>query len=674
MVYLIMRSSAIPRMCKMKNRIPMMITTTILLVALIGVSSVRGAGYTVVDTNQGTCFGDCQSITCPDPGENYYGQDAQYMGNQPGYVDNGDGTVTDLNTGLIWQQDPGEKMSYDEATSGASSFSLAGYTDWRLPTIKELYSLILFSGFDVSSFDSVGGAVPFMDTDYFEFEYGDTSEGERVIDSQMATSTLYVGTTMGGNETMFGVNFADGRIKGYPKDGKTYFVYYVRGDTDYGTNSFTNNGDGTISDESTGLMWMQVDSGDFGAGPYGDGSLNWEEALGWAEDLDFAGHNDWRLPDAKELQSIVDYTRSPDTTGSAAIDPIFSATAIINEGGKVDYPFYWSGTTHKADRTPDGTAGVYIIFGRGLGYMNGEWQDVHGAGAQRSDPKSGDPDDYPTGNGPQGDAVRIYNYVRCVRSGESAEPTPTPAPPVLESGDYDGDGVDDIAVFRASSGLWSIRNLSRAYFGGSGDVPISGDYNGDGTTDISLYRGSSGLWAVKDISRVYFGSSSDTPIPADYDGDGYCDMAIFRDSSGLWAIRGVSRFYFGTVGDRPVPGYYNGGGTVEPGIFRESSGLWAIQDVSRLYFGTNGDEAVPGDYTGDGGWEIGVFRPASGLWAIRNLTRSYFGGSSDEPVPADYDGDGNDDLCVFRESSGLWAIEGVTRVYYGTSGDVPVTR
>ena len=41
--------------------------------------------------------------------------------------------------------------------------------------------------------------------------------------------------------------------------------------------------------------------------------------------------------------------------------------------------------------------------------------DVHGAGAQRSDPKSGDPDDYPYGFGPQGDVIGIYNYVRCVR-------------------------------------------------------------------------------------------------------------------------------------------------------------------------------------------------------------------------------------------------------------------
>jgi|GEM_PF-1457835 len=245
---------------------------------------------------------------------------------------------------------------------------------------------------------------------------------------------------------------------------------------------------------------------------------------------------------------------------------------------------------------------------------------------------------------------------------------------LLGSGDYNGNGTSDIAVFRESSGLWAVRGITRAYFGSSSDAPVSGDYNGDGTTEIALYRGSSGLWAVKDISRAYFGSSSDTPVPGDYDGDGTCDMGIFRDSSGLWAIRGVSRSYFGNSGDLPVPGDYDGEGSAVPVIFRESSGLWAMKDTSRFYFGTDGDEPVPDDYDGDDIREVGIFRSSSGLWAIRNVSRMYFGGSSDQPVPADYDGDGADEIGIFRESTGLWAVKGVSRVYFGSSGDMPVTR
>jgi len=392
--------------------------------------------YTIVDTGQAKCYDDSGAqIACPADGEAFYGQDAQYSGNAPNYTDNpstssgqaGDGTITDNVTGLMWQQSPdtdgdgdideADKLSYAEALAGADTFSLAGYDDWRLPTIKELYSLIDFCGLDpnINGTDT-SSLTPFIDTDYFDFAYGDTSAGERIIDAQYASSTKYVATTMNGNETMFGVNFADGRIKGYPtgpmpgqSKGKGFYVLYVRGNPDYGVNDLADNGDGTITDAATGLTWMQADSGV---------GLNWEEALAYCESLDTAGYDDWRLPNAKELQSIVDYGRSPDTTGSAAIDSLFNVTTITNEAGQTDYPFYWSSTTHVNWTTTPGAAGVYVTFGRAMGYMNETWIDVHGAGAQRSDPKSGDPADWPYGNGPQGDAIRIYNYVRLVRDAE----------------------------------------------------------------------------------------------------------------------------------------------------------------------------------------------------------------------------------------------------------------
>ncbi len=384
--------------------------------------------FVVVDTGQDTCYDDSGSITCPAPGEPFYGQDAQYHGASPNYVDNGDGTVSDLNTGLMWQKSPdmdgdgdidaADKLSYAQALAGAHNLSLGGYTDWRLPSIKELYSLIDFSGIDPSGYEGSdsSGLIPFINTKYFDFGYGDTSASERIIDAQFATSTKYVSVTMGGAATMFGVNFADGRIKGYPSgpmpgqsEDKKFYVLYVRGNTGYGVNSFTDNGDGTVTDEATGLMWSQDDSGV---------GLDWAEALAWVEQKNaelYLGHDDWRLPNVKELQSIVDYTRSPDTTGTPAIDPAFNTTSITNEAGQTDYPSYWSGTTHANWSRVPGRSACYVSFGRAMGYMRGSWLDVHGAGAQRGDPKAGDPADWPTGLGPQGDAIRIDNYVRLVR-------------------------------------------------------------------------------------------------------------------------------------------------------------------------------------------------------------------------------------------------------------------
>lgn len=387
------------------------------------------APFPIPDTMQSTCFDATQAIDCAAAGAAFYGQDAQIDGTQPSYTDNGDGTVTDNVTGLMWAQTPDmngdgvilaeDKMSFEEALAGAEDFALGGYDDWRVPTIKEMYSLMNFVGVDPSGYESedTSGLIPFIDRDYFDFAYGDTDAGERIIDSQMVSTTLYVsGTNATNDATLFGVNFADGRIKGYGLtlhgQPKTFFVMYVRGDTGYGVNDYTDNGDGTVTDASTGLMWAQADNGE---------AISWEAALAHAQTANaesYLGYNDWRLPNIKELQGIVDYTRSPDTTESPAIDPVFESTMITNEADQDDYGWIWSSTTHSNWTDEPGSAGAYIAFGRAMGYFDGVWTDVHGAGSQRSDPKLGDPADFPEGNGPQGDAQRIYNFVRLLRDVE----------------------------------------------------------------------------------------------------------------------------------------------------------------------------------------------------------------------------------------------------------------
>lgn len=379
------------------------------------------SAYPVVGTNQTTFFNNTRETSAQSEGDDFYGQNANYPGNAPDYVDNGDGTVTDMVTGLMWQQtfdhnedgsiDYHDKLTYDEILELVKSgVSYAGYDDWRLPGIKEMYSLIQFSGRDIApESTSTENLIPFIDDKTFAFAYGDLNAGERLIDMQCATSNVYVSTEW--EESVFGVNFADGRIKGYGiinrmRRAKAFHYLLVRGNTDYGINNFTDNGDETITDEATGLMWMKNDNGE---------AILWQEALAYAEGKEFAGYTDWRLPDAKELQSIVDYSRSPATTNSAAIHPLFNCTQIINEAGEADFPWYWSSTTHARMSSLSGSNAVYIAFGRSLGNMNG-WIDIHGAGSQRSDPKTGNPENFSDGHGPQGDAIRIFNYVRLVRN------------------------------------------------------------------------------------------------------------------------------------------------------------------------------------------------------------------------------------------------------------------
>lgn len=364
--------------------------------------------YKIVDTGLAKLFTSTKQVASLVPGDPFYGQDGNYNGFQPSYTDNSDGTVTDNVTGLMWQKTMDAKMTYTEAVSYANKSRLGGYDDWRIPNIKELFSLILFTG-------ESGGEVAkvlYIDTHYFDQPIGDTSIGEREIDAQVWSSTQYVSTTMHGDKTVFGVNFIDGRIKGYAmviprtkKDNKGYFRL-VRGNERYRENIFVNNGDGTISDLATGLMWQMSDDGD---------TKDWQEALEYTEKLELAGYSDWRLPNIKELQSIVDYSKSVKTTGTPAINNLFVLSKIIDPVGNTNYGYYWSGTTHQ-DGNNIADSASYVAFGEAQGKMFGELLDVHGCGAVRSDPKSGKSTDYPQYFGPQGDVRYVYNYVLAVRN------------------------------------------------------------------------------------------------------------------------------------------------------------------------------------------------------------------------------------------------------------------
>lgn len=374
-----------------------------------------------------------------------------------------------------------------------------------------------------------------------------------------------------------------------------------------------------------------------------------------------------------------------------AVDPfeqahVFGFTYSSTFPVKDPYQLYTGGNAD-AFVTKFSSSGTTLIFSTFLGGYDhdfgedGAWPgggiDVGTDGTVYVS-SSSDSSDFPIKNAYQSSRTGYKYIVYVTRLGwQAGAPTPTPRPtPEPGTGrpeyDFNGDGTSDIGIFRGGAGLWSIKGISRIYFGSSSDLIVPGDYNGDTTTDIGIFRESSGLWAIRGVTRAYFGSSMDIPVPGDYNGDGNCEIALFRPSSGLWAVKGVTRVYYGSSCDVPVPGDYNGDGAKDIAVFRDSSGLWALRGVSRIYFGGSNDMAVPGDYNGDGFCDAGIFRGSSGLWAIRGITRSYFGGSADRPVPADYNGNSKTNIGIFRTNSGLWAVKGITRTYYGSSGDIPI--
>ena len=179
-----------------------------------------------------------------------------------------------------------------------------------------------------------------------------------------------------------------------------------------------------------------------------------------------------------------------------------------------------------------------------------------------------------------GDGQGGWSEITPITFGESATDQCT-------VGDFNGDGQADIAVLRsgAASSLatWYIdyapcdgRYDEKGYFGLSGDVPLSGDFNGDGIDDICVYRPSSGTWYVcfADISGypefdshlaingVTFGVSTDIPLVGDFNGDGYDDMALLRASENRVLVN-LFRL------DKPLYEHYaglNGAGSVDLGI------------------------------------------------------------------------------------------------------------
>ena len=333
----------------------------------IDTDDTAGLTYPIVDTNQGFCYDNGELIDCPAEGEAFYGQDAQYTGNVPSYTDNGDGTIVDNVTGLIWAQDLSYySIPWSDAFDYCGAFELGGRTDWRLPNIKELWSIRDFSQ-----------GWPWVDTDYF-YLVGDGSE---LAQHHSWTSNPYRVESDYQNEQVIGdpawiVNDWTGHIKAMSG---SRFVRCVCGD-EYGTNDFVENGDGTITDNATGLMWAQDDNGE---------ALYWEDALAYAEAATIAGYDDWRLPNTKELQSIADYSGIFPAMNTS----VFNLTEVTNivydsETGdqiatQVNYPFYWSSTSNPIEGDGDDVDGgtIYAWF-LSSGYnTDPDGYDLHGSGS-----------------------------------------------------------------------------------------------------------------------------------------------------------------------------------------------------------------------------------------------------------------------------------------------------
>ncbi len=280
---------------------------------------------------------------------------------------------------------------------------------------------------------------------------------------------------------------------------------------------------------------------------------------------------------------------------------------------------------------------------------------------------------------------------------------------------------------RLSHGTWTMARQTREgrllrfdnehTFGLPGAVPVVGDFNGDGIDEIAIYYkgewyidlNGNGLWDETDL-WAKLGTEADQPVVGDWDGDGKDDIGIYgpawpgdpravREEPGLpdsFNLRmhkvknvppqpdeatGGSRamqltskgrvradlidhvFHYGTPGDRAVSGDWNGDGIAAIGIFRDgrwhldidADGRWSQADVAFI-FGQAGDLPVVGDFNSDGIDEVGVVR--GGRWILdlngnRELDAADktldFGEGGGQPAVGDFNGDGIDDAALYHD-------------------------
>jgi hypothetical protein len=257
--------------------------------------------------------------------------------------------VTDNLTGLMWAKNadlPNDRKTWYEAldyvTQLNNSGGLGGYTDWRLPNSNELESLLNASEpipaewLNTQGFINVQAEWAYWASTTFSYQTSDawifnTMSG--AMDTFSKSDLFHVWPVRGGDDNSYTARvWKTGQTESYAigDDG-----YYEKG-ASWPLPRFMDNGDGTVTDNLTGLIWLKD------ANPLGN-KTTWQGALNYITGMNLNtypnfNYSDWRLPNRNELRSLLDYS----TIGHRYLNPALPSQHPFNNA-QADY--YWTSTT-----------------------------------------------------------------------------------------------------------------------------------------------------------------------------------------------------------------------------------------------------------------------------------------------------------------------------------------
>jgi hypothetical protein len=257
----------------------------------------------------------------PDTGQtlsytNTFGEDHDYSINPPKLKLYSPGVVYDSVTTFMWQQGDGGEMTWQQAKRYCDTLTLGGFNDWAMPNPYEAFTILNHQNpnpaVDIKLFSKTGA------------EYWYTS-----VEQANDTTKVWVTNAGGGigNHPKSETISAGGTKKFHVRA-----MRYTTNPVTY-TERFIDNKNGTVTDNLTDLMWVQVPNA---------ATSTWEDAILLSESNTTAGYTDWRLPNIKELHSLNDEKRvlpSVNTTAFPGLpqSKFWSSTTLPNQSTKAWY-------------------------------------------------------------------------------------------------------------------------------------------------------------------------------------------------------------------------------------------------------------------------------------------------------------------------------------------------